>query len=131
MNGKPMLLECVECKETYLADNLCDGYKCPKCNGMVVGIGFMRKIFVSDIEKEMKDIQYKIDKAKENGLIRKYNKSPSSKYIYGVDLAKGKDFTVKVSLNAEEFNKDLIEKVTEELRKHQRTIGDYIQYSYE
>ena len=124
MNSKPMLFECLECRETYLADNLCDGCKCPKCNGHVVGRGFIK-----EIEESLKDMQDKINRAKKNGLIRKY--STSSKYLYGVDLSNKKDITVIVSFNSEEFYKDLMKRVTKELESQRRNIGNYIQCKYE
>lgn len=89
MNSKPMLFECLECGETYLADNLCDGYKCPKCDGYVVGRGFIK-----EIERLIKEDQRKINRAKENGLIRKYTKSQEiNDCIHGVDYASERDKT--------------------------------------
>jgi DNA-directed RNA polymerase subunit RPC12/RpoP len=74
MNSKPMLFECLECGETYLADNLCDGCNCPKCNGHIVGRGFIK-----EIEEDLKEMQNKINRAKENGLIRKAHKKHTKK----------------------------------------------------
>lgn len=125
MNSKPMLFECLDCSETYLADNLCDGCKCPKCNGHVVGIGF-----VKEIEEGLKDMQNKIIRAKENGLIRTYPKSaitktlyadgePYSKLIGVVDLSGKKDSTVhtiNINVSAENIDKDkLIEEIIKKL----------------
>mgnify|MGYP001191703519 CR=1 FL=1 len=133
MDSKLMLFECIECEETYLADNLCDGYNCPKCNGHIVPKGFIK-----EIEEGIKDVQNKIKRAKKNGLIRKYNNSPKpklppnpNKYLYGVDLSNKKDITVTISFNSEEFHEDLIERVTKELESQRRNIGSYIQCKYE
>lgn len=92
MNSKPMLFECMECRETYLADNLCDGYNCPKCNGHVVARGYIK-----EIEEGIKVTRDKINRAKENGLIRKYTK-PQCMYK---DSIKIKD--VKVERMKEEL----------------------------
>lgn len=124
MNSKPMLFECLNCKETYLADNLCEGYNCPKCNGRIIAIGFMHKI-----EEDLKDIKNKIKKAKKNGLIRNYYKyhippkpnlplSPNN-HISGVDLSGKKDntvHTITINVNAENIDEDkLIEEIIRNL----------------
>ncbi|MBU5425003.1 hypothetical protein KQI41_01155 [Tissierella pigra] len=132
MNSKTMLFECIECKETYLADNLCDGYNCPKCEGIIVGRGFIK-----DIEEGLKDMQDKINKAKENGLIRKYTKPPRTNYIpfdghiatlpfdkckHGVDLGSGKDSTVfTIHADIDELTKiDDVLKMFNDLKKSRR-----------
>ena len=117
-----MLFECLECGETYLADNRCDGYNCPKCNGHIVPRGFIK-----EIEEGIKDVQDKVNKAKHNGLIRKYKRKDddikvtrtlyadgeahTKEILHGIDLSSGKDITVRVNFNAEEFLKDLAEKL--------------------
>ncbi len=124
MNSKPMLFECLNCKETYLADNLCDGYNCPKCNGHIKPLGFIK-----DIEEGIREMRNKIKKAKKNGLIRNYHKyyiAPKPKlppklnnYIGGVDLSSKKDrtvHTININVNAESIDKDkLIEKIIRDL----------------
>lgn len=126
MNSKPMLFECLDCKETYLADNLCDGYKCPKCNGHITERGF-----VNEIEKSIKDMQNKIKTAKKNGLIRNYYKycnapKPNlppipNNYIIGLDLSSEKDSTVhtiNTNVNAKNVDKDkLIDEIIKMLNK--------------
>lgn len=111
MNSKPMLLECLDCGETYLADNLCEGYRCPKCDGFIVGRGFIKDLEenMAGMEERIKVTRDKITKAKENGLIRKYTKLSKANHIprdghiaalpfdtcmHGVDLASGKNSTV-------------------------------------
>jgi DNA-directed RNA polymerase subunit RPC12/RpoP len=111
MNSKLMLLECINCKETYLADDKCDGYNCPKCNGHIVPRGFIEKM-----EESIKETQYKIKKAKGNGLIRNYYKyhippkpeGPPSNYVGGVDLGSGKDHTIIINTNNPYIDKDKI-----------------------
>lgn len=102
MNSKPMLFECLgDCKETYLADNLCDGYRCPKCNGHIAERGFIK-----ELEENARDMQDKIIRAKENGLIREYNASVEpNKCIYGVDYGSGRDITVTVKMDTEQIGK--------------------------
>lgn len=101
MNSEPMLAECLGCNETYLADNLCGGYRCPKCNGYTTERGF-----IEDLEERVKDLQDKIDKAKENGLIRKYTTSAkTNKCRYGVDYGSGRDITVTVKIDTEQIKK--------------------------
>lgn len=117
MNSKPILFECLDCKETYLADNLCDGYKCPRCNGHIVARGF-----VKELEENAKDMQDKINRAKENGLIRKYNTSvKTNKCIYGVDYGSGRDITVTVKIDTEQIKKiDTLIKVFDDFKKNKR-----------
>lgn len=67
MRDNIMLVECLDCEETYLADDLCDGCKCSKCNGHLVERGFIK-----EMEESIKEIEDKINRAKNNGLIRKY-----------------------------------------------------------
>lgn len=126
MNSKPMLFECIDCKETYLADNLCNGCKCPKCNGRVASRGFIK-----EIEERLKDMQDKVNRAKENGLIRKYNISVEPKNIYGVDYATDKDITIKASFNAEEFKKDTLKELNKTIRLQRSNISKYIHTEYE
>ncbi len=137
MNSKTMLFECLDCKETYLADNLCDGCNCPRCKGLVMGRGFIK-----EIEEGLKDTQDKINRAKENGLIRKYTKTPRINYIpfnghiaalpfdtcmHGVDLSDKKDSTViTVQVNIDELTKiDDVIKMFKDLKESRRvgTIG--------
>lgn len=82
MNDKTILLECEDCGEVFLGDNLCDGYMCPICeSGSVVSFGVMRNVTIKEIEENIKarekgleEDKDTIARAKKNGLIRTYNK---------------------------------------------------------
>ena len=119
------ILECLDCKETYLADNFSDGYNCPKCAGYTRPIGN-----IEEMEKQIKQMVIEISKAKRNGLIRNYFKHPNPlspklalkpegppiNYIGGVDLAGGKDHTITSTTNnpyidRDKFIKDLAEEL--------------------
>lgn len=113
MKGKYLLMECVDCGETYLGDNMCDGCKCNKCDGPAVGLGFMGKVLIRDIEEELNGMQNKISKAKSNGLIRGRNKQI--------------DFLRTLS----QCGVDLREQVIKTIEQQRKNIGSYIWCKYE
>lgn len=117
MKNDYMLFECLECGETYLADNRCDGYKCPECDGHIVPRGFIK-----GIEEDIKDMQDKVNKAKHNGLIRKYKRKDDNTRI--------EDINITINFNAEEFSKDLAEELLKAIEKQRKSSGDYIKCYY-
>lgn len=94
---KYTLFECIDCKETYLADNLCDGYKCPECGGMVIEIGSLE-----GAEEAIEEMTNKVNKAKRNGLIRKYKRKDDDIKVTRTLYANNEEFaTITVNFNTE------------------------------
>lgn len=80
MDDKTILLECKDCGEVFLGDDLCDGYRCPICEGVIMPFIYKHDIAsIREIEtnintgsKVFEQQKKLIDKAKENGSIRNY-----------------------------------------------------------
>lgn len=115
VNSKTMILECLDCKETYLADDPCDGYNCPKCNGMVIGMGSLE-----GAEESIEEMTNIVNKAKHNGLIRKYKRKDKN--------TRTENISITINFNAEEFSKDLAEELSKAIERQRNSIRSYIQY---
>ena len=117
-----ILLECLECNDCFIGDKNSDGYKCPRCGGMIIPRGYIEKHkeYINETEKKIKSAIW-------NGNIRDttHREKLNKKYMYGVDLSDKKDSTViTVQVNIDELTQiDDVIKMFNDLKKSKRVVA--------